>query len=262
MNTIKFDNIEELDLPKNIKLSLEDQYELANIHFENENLYIILNYPEENHRLKSLCVSIIEDAITLYIPNDQHFEIDTEENFPRLILSILNTYENLIRNIREKINDYETIIEKMINKDFLIELYIIRKKLKQYEVALHGIQDIHEYIMEERPAVLFDDESLYDYAGIKVELQQLMKNIEISEYLIIGMIQVSESTFSHQLNQTIKLLTSVTLIFSIPLFFTGLYGMNVTLPFASHPNAFAIVSLMGMGITLLTIYYFYKKKWF
>lgn len=262
MKTIKFKSIDTLNLPKNIKLSLQDQYELAHIHFENENLYIILNYPEENHNLTSLCVSIIGKDVCLYIPDDQHFDIDTEENFPRLILSILNTYETLIRNIREKINEYETIIEKMINKDFLIELYVIRKKLKQYEVALHGIQDVHEYLMDERPTVLFDDESLYDYAGIKVELQQLMKNIEINEYLIIGMIQVSESTFSHQLNQTIKLLTSVTLIFSIPLFFTGLYGMNVALPFASHPNAFIIVSSIGMAITLLTIYYFYKKKWF
>ena len=262
MKTIKFDNIDDLDLPQNIRLSLQDQYELAHIHFENENLYIILNYPEEDKQLKSLCVSIVDEEITLFIPNKEHFEIDTEDNFPRLVLSILNNYENLIRKIREKINEYEDIIEKMINKDFLIELYIIRKKLKQYEIALHGIQDIHEYIMEERPTILFDDESLYDYAGIKVELQQLMKNIEISEYLIIGMIQVSESTFSHQLNQTIKLLTSVTLIFSIPLFFTGLYGMNVALPFATHPNAFIIVSAIGMAITLLTIYYFYKKKWF
>lgn len=262
MKTIKFNNINDLDLPKNIMSSLQDQYELAHIHFENDNLYIILNYPEEDKQLKSLCVSVIEDDITLYIPENQHFEIDTDENFPRLVLSILTTYENLIRNIREKINEYESIIEEMVNKDFLIELYTIRKKLKQYEIALHGIQDIHEYLMVEKPKVLFDDESLYDYAGIKVELQQLMKNIEISEYLIIGMIQVSESTFSHQLNQTIKLLTSVTLIFSIPLFFTGLYGMNVALPFASHPNAFIIVSAIGMAITLLTIYYFYKKKWF
>ncbi|MDP7069397.1 MAG: CorA family divalent cation transporter, partial [Candidatus Peribacteraceae bacterium] len=66
---------------------------------------------------------------------------------------------------------------------------------------------------------------------------------------------------SHKTNAVIQLLTifSVTML---PLtFITGLYGMNVGLPFEQQPNAFWLV--IGMMAIIFTgmLGYFAKKHW-
>ena len=52
---------------------------------------------------------------------------------------------------------------------------------------------------------------------------------------------------SNNLNIVMKILTSLTIIVTIPTITAGIWGMNVALPFADHQKGFWIV----MGITVL-----------
>ena len=64
---------------------------------------------------------------------------------------------------------------------------------------------------------------------------------------------------SNQLNRNIKALTVLTVIITIPAAVSGIYGMNVTLPWQENNNAFwLIISLIAMlwGI----FFYFIRKK--
>ena len=70
-----------------------------------------------------------------------------------------------------------------------------------------------------------------------------------------------ESWLSHKTNEVIRVLTifSVTML---PLtFITGLYGMNVLLPFGHHPFAFLGVVVCLLIIVTGMMGFFIKKKW-
>ena len=67
-----------------------------------------------------------------------------------------------------------------------------------------------------------------------------------------------------QTNKTNEIMKILTLISSIVLpltFLTGLYGMNVTLPFQEERTAFWILLTLMVSLGVGMIVYFKKKHW-
>ena len=67
--------------------------------------------------------------------------------------------------------------------------------------------------------------------------------------------------FNNDLNKTIKLLTSFTIIMTIPTIIASLYGMNISLPLSDHPVAFGIIMLIIFGLSILGIVIFRLLRW-
>ncbi len=67
--------------------------------------------------------------------------------------------------------------------------------------------------------------------------------------------------FANKLTRTIKLLTALTILFSVPTMIASIYGMNVSLPFASKEYAFSGLLIFMFISSLLCGYWFYRKKW-
>jgi len=67
--------------------------------------------------------------------------------------------------------------------------------------------------------------------------------------------------FTNQLNKTIKLLTALTIILSLPTMIASLYGMNVALPFANSAVAFAGIMAFTAAISIFAVWIFHRKKW-
>ena len=64
---------------------------------------------------------------------------------------------------------------------------------------------------------------------------------------------------SNNLNKTMKLLTSVTVILTIPTMVFSFYGMNVGLPLGGHPLAFLFI-LAGTVIVSFGLLAAFNKK--
>lgn len=71
----------------------------------------------------------------------------------------------------------------------------------------------------------------------------------------------SEAILTSNLNTTIKTLTVLTIILTVPTMFGTLYGMNVALPLMQHPNAFWLVIVVILAIVSLLTWYFKKINW-
>ncbi len=71
------------------------------------------------------------------------------------------------------------------------------------------------------------------------------------------------SIISNNLNIVMKLLTTITIVMSIPTMVSSFYGMNVRgLPFAEHPYGFWIVLGFAALISLIVALIFSKKDLF
>jgi magnesium transporter len=63
-------------------------------------------------------------------------------------------------------------------------------------------------------------------------------------------------------NNVMKFLTSVTILITIPTLVSSIYGMNVTLPFAENPYAFYLVIAIAIIVSIIPVYFLYKRKMF
>jgi len=70
----------------------------------------------------------------------------------------------------------------------------------------------------------------------------------------------AESILTSKLNLTIRTLTVITILLTIPTIIASLYGMNVPLPLENNPHAFWIVlgSIVGTVLTVILLFKYHK----
>jgi magnesium transporter len=66
---------------------------------------------------------------------------------------------------------------------------------------------------------------------------------------------------TNNLNQVIKLLTSITIILTVPTILGSLYGMNVPLPYSESPHVFSAIVLLIIGTMAGMWYVFSRRDW-
>lgn len=83
--------------------------------------------------------------------------------------------------------------------------------------------------------------------------------IQKSSYYIDHLSDLYSNVISNNMNMIMKVLTSITIIMTVPTIIGGLWGMNTNLPLENHPNAFWILIGLSTLISLI-IFYFLRKK--
>ena len=76
-----------------------------------------------------------------------------------------------------------------------------------------------------------------------------------------GLAVAFDSLQANKTNEIMKVLTFFSTILLPLTFITGLYGMNVGLPFQDDPNSFFIVIVLMIIIVAIMIFYFKRKRW-
>ena len=88
-------------------------------------------------------------------------------------------------------------------------------------------------------------------------------NETLDEYkeVVEGLNAASDSLYSHRSNETIKMLTVLGTIILPLLVISGLYGMNVPLPFQGSGWAFPLIILLTLCISGAMLAYFRYRRW-
>jgi magnesium transporter len=105
-----------------------------------------------------------------------------------------------------------------------------------------------------------DDEDLLD--DVLIEIRQAIEMTGISNNILTQTVDAFGSIISNNLNVVVKLLTSMTIILTVPMLVASIYGMNVDLPFAQMQHAFWIVMGIALGLAGMVVYIFWKRDWF
>lgn len=105
-------------------------------------------------------------------------------------------------------------------------------------------------------------DNMEDYWGNILDYyKQMFDMTEDYGELIEGLSQTFDSLQANRTNEIIKILTLISSILLPLTFLTGLYGMNVNLPFQEDPRSFWIV-LGAMVVIVSFMYFLFKhKKW-
>lgn len=105
-------------------------------------------------------------------------------------------------------------------------------------------------------------EDMEDYWGNILDFYQKMWDM-VEDYgeLVAGLSSTFDSLQANKTNDIMRMLTLISTIVLPMTFITGLYGMNVGLPFDKNPLAFWIIMGMCALIVVLLLLFFRRKKW-
>ena len=95
-----------------------------------------------------------------------------------------------------------------------------------------------------------------------VDTSQAVEMANIYTNILSSTLDAFASIISNNLNNVMKRLTSITIILTLPVLITSIYGMNVPIPYANSPHAFYIPIILSLTISVVISWYFMKKKWF
>lgn len=238
----KFDRINKFLKTKEVKIFWGEDYviTIGNTHWVIQDLF---NLAREQATRKEEFEIGTSDALLYHILERLMTETTT------LIRKIGSDVEFLNRDLFNK-NSQKTIERISVTRKNIILLNtIFRPQLPLFQKFESGA--IEGYA-----------ENMEDYWGNILDYyQKIWDMTEDYAELIEGLSKTFDSLQANRTNEIIKMLTLIS-SFILPLsFITGLYGMNVLLPFGDHPLAFygIIGSMILLVASMFT--YFKIKKW-
>lgn len=220
-----------------------------------------------NDHLITLCEgkNDVLNYLKLKLKNFQKNKIINTENIPQFILKLLlfssKVYLRYLKVINHKIRIAQANLEKSPKNEEIIHLMDLEKTLVYFSTSLHSNQIVIEKLAKRKFFTSTEDnEELVE--DILDENKQAVATVRIYGQIISHISSGFSSVISNNLNETVKLLTSITIILMIPTLIASIYGMNVELPFQHFPQAFTIVMVFSIFLSLLGIAVFFRKKLF
>jgi len=178
-----------------------------------------------------------------------------------IMLAIANEYLTAVRTINKKVDLIEDELQKSIRNKEVLELLKYQKSLELLSTALRSNELVFEKLQRTRFFKEYpDDADLLE--DVITENQQAIEMTNIASNLLSQMMDAFASIISNNQNQVIKLLTSVTIVLSLPTLISSFYGMNVKLPFQEAAQAFNGIAFAAIIIMGLVILLFKKMDWF
>ena len=177
-------------------------------------------------------------------------------------------YLKYIRIIIRRTDELENHLRQSMENSELFNLLDLQKSLTYFSTSLRSNAIVMERLMRLRNStqtnriikVYEEDEDLLD--DVIIEYKQAVEMVEMYSHILNSMMEVFASIISNNLNLVMKFLASVTIILAIPTLISGLWGMNVPVPFAESSYGFALVLTLALSIACLTGFLLWKRRMF
>lgn len=255
-----------------------DADEIPRIEREGDSTYIFVRYAYVDDDLELTTAPLLFVlhpkaliTVTLHsLPRLQQFtggkvEFATTQR-TRLMLQVLaqvvDQYEVHIHNISRRIKKIRTKLKThdVENRDF-VDFVTIEDELNEFLAGLQPTTAMLRRVMVSKHIQLYEE----DRELIEDLLLTNEQSIEACRSHIRAVVNIREAhamIMNNNLNRGVQTLTGVTVIIALPNVFYGMYGMNVTLPFADEPWAYSLIVSFTALVIIAVIVVAKKKRLF
>ena len=179
--------------------------------------------------------------------------------FGYMMLELTRQYATKIKKVLDDTYHYRRF--EKVNRGDVIELVYHEEVLRQYLAALVPLKNILLPISEGKSITLYEsDKDMFE--DLYNTINQSVDTCRVQVESIQSLRDTQQIVFTNDLNYTMKLLASLTVLLTLPMIISSIYAMNVALPFGGHPQAFWIVIGFSFVLTILFLFGFVKNKWF
>jgi magnesium transporter len=183
----------------------------------------------------------------------------------RFILQIL--YKNAsyflqyLKQIDRASNRIERELHKSMKNKELIQLLELEKALVYFSTSLRSNEAVMEKMMRLDTLKKYpDDAELLE--DVIIENKQAIEMANIYSNILSGMMGAFASVISNNVNIIMKMLTSITIVMTIPNIVSGFFGMNVNNPLMGYNHAFPLIFGITLVLSIIVAAILMRKKMF
>lgn len=190
----------------------------------------------------------------------QRNDLSTTLNiFMQLLWQITQSYNTYLSTLLAQCDLLETQLKVSTENKQLYQIMDIQKSLVYFKEATASNLEALQQLAENQ-SVKNNHAMMNHLRDVIIETEQAKTTARIRLKLVEQMNQTFSAIISNNLNNIMKILTSLTIILTIPTIIGSIYGMNIKLPIAERDDAFLWLVLLTVIISLLTTYYLKKGK--
>lgn len=212
---------------------------------------------------KTQTITISRDSLgRLWQPFIDNTKVDTSDQpllFILMIDEIAKTYQRRVATINRQMRAATSDVHNLGSKD-IATLTEYERKLNDYLDALIPTNTAIEKLLGGRLLKLQSDDK-EQVEDLSIDLEQLIARCKSLLRTITNVRDSYRAVMDTRLNETIRLLTVITLALTIPTMLAGLFGMNVDIPGDEHSPFFfwAIVAVSIISAASLSVYFLRKR---
>jgi len=273
---------DELQIPLDLLRGPLDEEEKSRVEIEDGLTHVIVDIPvivrtetEQRYETIPLGMMVHPDYFitTCLRPNPilGEFERGAIRSFAtfkktRFLFQILQQvsafYLRYLGRIDRETDKTEKELRASMKNAEIFDLLSLQKSLVYFTTSLRSNEAVLQKLLRTRSIKMYEeDEDLLE--DVIVENKQASEMARIYTDILTGMMDAFTSVISNNLNQVMKLLTSLTIILSVPTIVASFFGMNVHLPFGfeSYPYAFALTMAIAFVLSIVFALVFWKKRY-
>lgn len=201
----------------------------------------------------------VEDFVTSKIKS--FFTYKKSRFILQLLLSVSNYYLKYLKQIDKTCQIIENSLHRSMKNKELFQLLSLEKSLVYFSTSLKANEALLEKMLKLKFLKQYpEDEDLLEDAII--ENKQAIEMANIYSNILSGTMDAFASIINNNLNMVMKILTSITIVMSVPTIIGSFFGMNVMVPFGGFRFGFLTVVLITGAITGVVAYILAKKNMF
>jgi magnesium transporter len=174
---------------------------------------------------------------------------------------MISRYGKILLNLEERLDEIEDTLMQDLDEAHMQELVgyntALRKMRRILKYHVSVLEQLSRYSQR-----LKQDELSDEYEDIASQAERFNSLAELYQTVINDLIEGYISLNSHRLNQVMRILTVVTVVFLPLSLLVGVYGMNFEyMPELKSQNGYFILIAVMAGIASTLAYIFRRMKW-
>jgi magnesium transporter len=167
-----------------------------------------------------------------------------------------------LKEINNESNAYEKELYDSMRNEELLSLLKIEKSLVYFVTSLRSNELLMLKIQRTDFLKIKSDEDKQEFfSDTIIDTSQALEMSNTYTNILSGTMDAFASIISNNLNVVMKRLTSVTIVLTVPMLVSSLYGMNVHIPYEDSKFAFTFVIVFCISLAIMLIWLFKKLKW-
>lgn len=254
-----------------------DYFEVPRFEYENEVNYLFTRCVIQAKGGELSTAPLLIAVSDEYILTVSHRKIEFLDDFAsgrkgsfittqqvKAIITIIETmaqqYSRSIISIRRTMLQHFGNVESIKEQD-IIDFVVLEGKVADYTSALIPTESALIQMLKRKRTLELREEDVDLVEDLVQDVTQLIENAKGVSKAIQNVRDAQSSILANKLNRTMKTLTGVTIILTIPTIIASILGMNTWIPFSDGPSSFVLILLIIITATLLMARWFKRSKW-
>jgi magnesium transporter len=268
-----------LGIPDSLLDHVRDLGERPRVRHQGDVVLVVVSYPHRQpggdpiaYLTSPLSVFVVDGTVITLAPRPLPFLADLRREATaepprnpthfvlRLMERVAEAFLDGVREIDSAAERLEDRLGRSLRNEEVLGLLGYQKSLTHFATAMRANEIVLDRLRK-LPAFEWSAAEHELLEDVLVEVRQAIEMVEIADNILAQMMDAFASIVSNNLNSVMKMLTSVTILLAVPTLIASLYGMNVGLPGARSPWAFAGLVGLSVLICAVLVLIFRKRSW-